>query len=343
MDDVRTAQTRTTVFDPMDYDRPGRQVGHLLLPHSPHSDAWGTIPVPVAVLKNGEGPTVLMIGGNHGDEYEGPITLTKLIRELDHGALQGRLIILPALNTPAVTAARRTSPLDGRNLNRTFPGDPMGTPTEQITYYLAHILYPLADLVMDLHSGGSSLEMLPSAIVEPAEDQAHFRRNIDAVLAFDAPHAIIHANPGDPRTSTATAVRMGKTIIGSELGGGGSVSIEGLGVTERGIMNVLIERGMLPERYRKPPFGRRCRLLRALGFEAHVYAPAEGVFEPFHALGAEVEAGEAAGQVHFLDDPARPPVPCHFQRSGLVFSRRAPGKCARGSCLAVVGADYVPE
>ena len=330
---------KSTIRDPIDYDKPGRQVGHLLLPHSPHSDAWGTIAIPIVFIQNGSGPTVLLTGGNHGDEYEGPIAMARLARELEPGELQGRLIILPALNAPAVLAGQRTSPLDGRNLNRCFPGDALGSPTEQIVFYLTRVLYPMADLIMDLHSGGSSLEMLPLGIVEPAEDPAQLQRNLDAVLTFDAPYTVIHANPGDPRTSTATAVRLGKTIVGSELGSGGGVSIEGVATAERGIRNVLVSLGMLDDSHRRPPFERRSRLLHAMGFEAHVYAPDAGVFEPFHRLGAVVEAGEVAGLVHFLEDPARPPIEASFERSGIVFSRRAPGRCVRGSCLAVVGRE----
>ena len=82
------------------------------------------MPIPIAVIKNGSGPTVLMEGGNHGDEYEGPIILGRMIRELDAAEIQGRLILLPAVNTPAVIAGRRTSPVDGLNFNRAFPGDP---------------------------------------------------------------------------------------------------------------------------------------------------------------------------------------------------------------------------
>ncbi|MGH1479235.1 MAG: succinylglutamate desuccinylase/aspartoacylase family protein [Geminicoccales bacterium] len=331
--------TDTTVFTDIDYDKLGKQVGCLHLPHSPHSDAWGTIAIPIAVIANGEGPTVLATGGNHGDEYEGPIALSRMIRELQPEQVQGRIVIIPALNTPAVLAGRRTSPLDGKNLNRCFPGDPTGTASEQISYYTTQTLFSMADLVMDLHSGGSSLEMIPSAFVEPAGDPEHMQRNIDAVLAFDAPLSIIHHVPGEPRTSNATAVRMGKTMVGSELGGSGAVSIEGLKATERGIYNVLVHLGVVDEGMKRPPFQRRTRLLRALGHDAHVYAPAAGVFEPFHELGTTVEYGEPAGAVHFLDDPGREPVLAHFRASGILFSRRAPGQAVRGSCVAVVGAD----
>jgi predicted deacylase len=78
------------------------------------------------------------------------------------------------------------------------------------------------------------------------------------------------------------------------------------------------------------------------GPDGYVYAPAEGVFEPFHPLGAEVEAGQPAGAVHFLDDPARPPEVVRFRSGGVLFSRRAPGRALKGSCVGVVGIDHAP-
>ena len=106
-----------------------------MIPHSPHDDAWGATRIPIAVIKNGSGPTVILEGGNHGDEYEGPITICDLIRDLDPGRVQGRLILMPANNVHAVIAGQRTSPVDGLNFNRTFPGDPRGTITQQIAAY----------------------------------------------------------------------------------------------------------------------------------------------------------------------------------------------------------------
>lgn len=155
----------STVSTNIDLDKPGKQTGFFNIPHSPHEDAWGATRIPLCVIRNGEGPTAILMGGNHGDEYEGPITLGEIIRDLDPGMVSGRLIILPALNLPAALAGRRTSPVDGLNLNRTFPGDPIGSLTQQITAYVSDHIYPLGDAMLDLHSGGSSLDILPSAII----------------------------------------------------------------------------------------------------------------------------------------------------------------------------------
>jgi predicted deacylase len=331
----------STIHSDIDYDRAGRQVGYLYLPQSPHSDAWGAIPIPIAVLNGGPGPTVLLTGGNHGDEYEGPITLGRLIRELDPGALQGRLIIVPALNTPAVLAGQRLSPIDGKNFNRAFPGNPEGSATEQIAYYVNAVLFPMADAFMDLHSGGSSLQILASAIIEPAEDPAQMARIVAAVRAFDAPLSVMLDNLGDPRTSTASAVRAGLTVVGTELTGGGGVNREGLKVCERGVRNLLAHLGVLEAPGDTPPAGNR-RITRIPGPAAYVFAPRAGVFESFHGLGQTVEAGEPAGQVHTLDAPAEPPEVVHFRMSGTLYSKRTFGRVERGNCVSVVITDYVP-
>ena len=79
------------------------------------------------------------------------------------------------------------SPLDRLNLNRTFPGDPHGSITEQISFYLNDHLFPITDAYADLHSGGSPLHLLPSTIVKPALETEHMERNIALARAFAAP------------------------------------------------------------------------------------------------------------------------------------------------------------
>ena len=82
--------------------------------------------VPITVIKNGDGPTALMTGANHGDEYEGPIALQELAATLKPADVTGRVIIVPFFNYPAFRAGTRTSPIDRGNLNRLFPGKPAG-------------------------------------------------------------------------------------------------------------------------------------------------------------------------------------------------------------------------
>lgn len=329
---------RTTI----DFDRNGKQVGFVDIPHSPHEDAWGATRIPLAVIKNGTGPTVILQGGNHGDEYEGPITLGELIRELDPAQVNGRIIFLPAINTPAVEAGRRTSPVDGLNLNRTFPGDAAGTITQQISAYVSTVIMPMGDAFVDLHSGGSSLNILPSAIIEPSADPVLRRRNIDAVLAFGAPLTVVIDNLGEPRTSTATAVRSGLVTIGTEMAGAGTVSIEALDTCRRGVRNVLAHFGVIDGAHANPP-ARPEAILRIPGHDGYVFATTPGVFEAFHPLGATVKAGQEAGRIHNLLDPSRMPETVRYSASGIVYGRRQPGRVVVGNCCVTVAAPYQGE
>src|SRR5688572_26553973 len=240
-----TAVRPSSAFATVDLGKSGKQVGFVMIPHSPHEDAWGVTRVPIAVIANGTGPTVIIEGGNHGDEYEGPITIGELIRELDPGEVQGRLILMPANNVHAVMAGRRTSPVDGLNYNRSFPGDPFGSITEQIAAFVADEIFPRADAFLDLHSGGSSLDLIPSAIIEPTDDPELHRRNVAAARAFDAPATVVIANLGDPRTATAAACRAGLVTMGTEMAGGGTVSLDALEICRRGVKNVLAHFGVL--------------------------------------------------------------------------------------------------
>src|SRR5580692_1431883 len=67
--------SRTRIIPEVDFAKDGRQHGYLRLFHSVHSSAYGFIPIPIVVLKHGEGPTALFVSGNHGDEYEGQVAL----------------------------------------------------------------------------------------------------------------------------------------------------------------------------------------------------------------------------------------------------------------------------
>ena len=334
-----STKTRSSAFTTVDFDKPGKQVGFVMIPHSPHDDAWGVTRVPIAIISNGKGPTVIIEGGNHGDEYEGPITICELIRELDPGQLQGRLILMPAINVHAVIAGQRTSSVDGLNFNRAFPGDPRGSITQQISDFMTHEIFSRGDAFLDLHSGGSSLDLLPSAIIEPTDDHALFERNVAAVRAFDAPMIVVVSNLGDPRTATATACRSGLTTIGTEMGGGGTVRPEVLAICRRGVRNVLAHLGVLPTGGAVPAAS-DAPLFELPGTRAFVYATADGVFEPFHPNGREVRAGEAARRIHCLWDPTRPPEVLHYQSDGILYGRRQPGRVRPGNCCLVVAAPY---
>jgi len=288
------------------------------------------------VIANGTGPTVILEGGNHGDEYEGPIALGELIRNIDPADVSGRLIVIPAINYPAVQAGQRCSPVDGINMNRAFPGDAQGSATQQIAAFVNDVLFPIGDVFIDLHSGGSSLDILPSAIIEPGRDPERHAANVAAVRAFGSKVAVVIDNRGDARTATASAARAGLTVVGTELGGGGTTSIDALALCRHGIRNVLAHVGVLP--------GQAVQIvepaLYALKPAAHVIAQDDGVLETLHPLGTQVSAGDRAGRIHFVTQPSRPPVDLHYRSDGIVFARRQPGRVRPGNCCLVVASPY---
>jgi hypothetical protein len=329
----------TRIWTDVDYDRPGKQIGWLNLHHSVTRSAYGNIMIPIAVVSNGRGPTALFMAGNHGDEYEGQIALCRLIRELEPGAIQGRVIILPAANLPAALDSARVSPIDQGNLNRSFPGDPDGSVTQQIAHYIDSVLFPLADHFHDLHSGGSSLDYLPFASMHQSDDDVLNAKSLSALLAFGAPLSLVWMMSRDTRYGPPAAMARGVPALGGEFGGGGAVLSAGVAMIERGLRNTLVHLGMAPpsEVQDQAP---TVRLIKVPGWSYFVYAPEPGLFEPLVELGEEVQSGQLAGQVHFVDNPARPAVPCHFRAAGTVICKRHFGRVERGDCVFHSAIDH---
>ena len=328
----------TMIFTDVDYNRQGKQVDWLNLPHSVTRSAYGAISIPIAVIRNGEGPTVFLMAGNHGDEYEGQIVLAKLIRELEPRHVRGRVIILPAANLPAAMDGARVSPIDQGNLNRAFPGDPHGTPTFAIAHYIDSILYPMADYHHDLHSGGSSLKYVPFCSMRQSGDAALDARSLAALQAFDAPLSMVWAYNPENRLAGAAAARRGLVSLGGEFGGGGDVDRASVAMLDRGVRNFLQFSGVMADADPLPA-PRGTRLVEVSSRDHYVYATESGLLEPLVDLGAEVQQGDLAGQIHFVDNPARPPVPCHFRRAGMVVCQRHFGRVQRGDCVAHLATD----
>jgi predicted deacylase len=322
----------TRIWTDVDFEKPGKQVGWLSLPHSVTRSAYGNIMIPIAVVSGGRGPTALFMAGNHGDEYEGQIALCRLIRELEPSKIQGRVIILPAANLPAALAGARVSPIDQGNLNRSFPGDPDGTVTQQIAYYIDSVLFPLADHFHDFHSGGSSLDYLPFASMHHSDNEELNDRSLAALKAFGAPVSLVWMDSRDRRYGPPAAMARGVAALGGEFGGGGEVAIDGVTLVERGLRNTLAHLGIAPAAVDSEP-APPIRLMQVPGRDYFVYAPEPGLFEPAVRLGDRVEAGQEAGRVHFVDNPARAPVPCHFKAAGMVICKRHFGRVERGDCV----------
>ncbi len=315
----------------------GRQTGHIELPYSYNLGGWAKLMVPIAILRQGPGPVVLAMGANHGDEYPGPIALSRLWRELSPEQIRGTLILMPWLNPPAAQAATRLSPLDGRNFNRCFPGNPQGTPSEMLAHFLSTELFPRATHVIDLHTGGRSLDFLPCAHMHDVPDPEQNRQMRLAAEAFLTPDAFLYADVAGAGLLPVEAERQGKIVITTELGGSESVPAHIHRLCQRGLTNVLRHIGVLDGE--PQPRTAPARWLAALDENDYRFAPESGIYENAVALGESVRVGSTLGWVHAPERPDREPTPVVSLTSGILVACRAPSRVAQGDCVACVARE----
>ncbi len=333
------------LFTSIEFDRPGKQQGFLQVPYSHNLGGWANVMIPITCLANGPGPTALVLGGNHGDEYQGQIAGMRLARELDPSMVHGRLIIIPSLNLPAARAATRLSPLDGMNMNRAFPGHPEGSVTSQIAHFLTTQLFPISDIVIDIHSGGRSMEFVPCAHMHLVEDRQQRAAMMDAMLAWNTDFAFLYADIAGSGLLPVEAENQGKTVVTTELGGGEAIPASVHRIAQSGLRNVLIHLGVLDgqvqtrEQLGLPP----TVLVAALERQDYLLAPESGIFEIAIDLGTRVARGQTIGWIHFLERPDRAPIDVVSQTDGYLVTMRAPCLTQQGDCVAVIASQVDPN
>ena len=323
---------QSPVLATVDFDAEGVQHGHLKVPYSGDDSAWGAVMIPVTVVKNDVGPTVIFTGANHGDEYEGPIALWWLSNELKSKDIRGRVIIVPAMNYPAFKAGKRTSSIDGGNMNRAFPGRPDGTITEIIADYFNRALLPMTDYVVDMHSGGKTLDFVPFACAHVLEDKHQQARCIAAMEAFNAPYSLMLLELDSAKMYDTAAEKMGKVFIGTELGGGGSASATTVAIAKRGISNLLKHAGILSG---EPERGSSISLVTP-DHRSFITSEHSGLLEMCVDLGAEVKNGEVIALVHGIERTGTQPVEYKATIDGVLAGRHYPSLTQPGDNLAVI-------
>jgi len=316
----------------VDFDKDGVQHGFLKLPHSHDRSAWGSMMIPITVAKNGDGPTVLFTGGNHGDEYEGPIALFDLANRIRSDAISGRIIMIPAMNYPAFKAANRTSPIDGGNMNRIFPGTPDGTITEKIADYFQRTLLPLADYVIDIHSGGKTLDFVPFCAAHVLDDKAQQQRCVAAMEAFNAPYSIMLLEVDATGMYDTAAEDMGKVFISTELGGGGSATAASIAIAKKGIDNVLKHAGVMTGAQQHDATVN----LDMPDHRCFISSESSGLLEMRVALGATVSVGQLIARVHDIERTGTQPKDYFSPLEGIFTARHFPGLIAMGDVIGVI-------
>ena len=324
-----------SVTPTVDYERDGVQHGFLRLPYSHDDSAWGSVMIPIAVIRNGGGPTALLTGGNHGDEYEGPLALFELARTLEPAQVSGTVIIVPAMNYPAFRTGTRTSPIDRGNLNRSFPGRPDGTVTEKIADYFQRELLLRADLVLDFHSGGRTLDFIPFCAAHVLPDKAQEKRGFEAVEAFSAPWSVKMLEIDAAGMFDTAAEGMGKVFVTTELGGGGTARAETVRIARRGVVNVLRHAGIVAGKAEKAP----TRWLDMPSSDCFSFAEDDGMVETMIDLGEPVAAGQVVARVHGIGRTGAAPAEIRSKLTGLLAARHFPGLIKAGDCAADIAVE----
>ncbi|MGJ8622616.1 MAG: N(2)-acetyl-L-2,4-diaminobutanoate deacetylase DoeB [Yoonia sp.] len=316
-------------------DAEGTHHGFLRLPHSRDDSAWGSVMIPITVIRNGDGPTALLTGGNHGDEYEGPLALQALATTLQPDQITGRVIILPMMNLPAFTAGLRCSPIDGANMNRSFPGKPDGTVTQKICHYIATELVPLADIVLDFHSGGRTLDFLPFAAAHILDDKAQEAASMAAVQAFNAPYSVRMLEIDNVGMFDTEVESQGKVFVTTELGGAGTASAKTTAIARKGINNLLIHAGILSGTLEQ----HQTVQLDMPDDRCFVFCEVAGVIEYLVDLGAPVTAGQPIAHIWPADRTGVLPAPCLAARNGILAARHVPGLIKLGDFVGLVAVE----
>jgi len=204
--------------------------------------------IPVLLQRGArEGKVLVITAGVHGDEYEGVRAILDVVPRLDPVEMSGDLVAVSVANPPAFWSGTRTSPLDGVDLARSFPGGLDSGPTRAIAYYLAQAVIACADFFLDLHSGGVKL-LMPTMVGYDAQDA----RSRDAALAFGASVLWGHPTVASGRT-ISFAKERGIPWLYTEARGAGRIHLEDLRTFEVGILNLLRHLSVLPGRPTKKP------------------------------------------------------------------------------------------
>ncbi|MBX0292280.1 succinylglutamate desuccinylase/aspartoacylase family protein [Hymenobacter sp. HSC-4F20] len=263
--------------------KPGEQVlTRLVISRLPSGTV---IDIPVHVFRALEpGPTVLLMAGLHGDEVNGIETIRRLIRRQLLQPLRGTILAIPILNIYGFLNFSREVP-DGKDVNRSFPGNPRGSLASRVAARFMREIMPLIDYGIDFHTGGAA-----RANISQIRCLLHQDAETDALAeAFAAPFTL-HAGlrPGSLRE---TAMQQGRRIIVYETGESLRLDEPGIDLGIAGTFRVLQHLGMVAEA--APPARPSVVCLRSTWLRAK-YA---GLFHSLVHLGQYIEKGQVFGAV----------------------------------------------
>lgn len=284
-------------------------------------------------INNGPGPSVILCGGIHGDEYEPQIVLRRLIDELSPSDIQGRLVIIPTLNFPASQKGSRLSPLDGHNMNRVFPGKPDGTATERLAAFLYSEVFPSFDLLVDVHSGGGDYKVVPMIFGFTAPGCRVGDSELESVMEGWG-YRFIQYVDGIASTSAGSSPSAGVASVEIEGGSGGDITERDIDIMYSGIVRGLKSFGILAGSEGAVPND----VIRVDVTDANQYtAPTDGIIEHRVELGAAVPEGYIVALLHPIAGASAEPIRIHAPREGYVLRQRARAFVRKGELIGNTG------
>ncbi len=253
--------------------------------------------VPVTVLHGSQaGPVLLLTAGIHGDEFPAVLALQRLREEVDAKQLKGTLILVHLANLPGFHSRRvALHPADNKNLNREFPGDKNGTPTEKLAEFFTREFISRIDFLVDMHSGSWNQELLPHLYSPFVGNKELDDLTFEFAKAIGMQHIVMYGErPRDPANSISypnTAMTRGKPGLTTEIGHLGQRDEESVEDTLTLSRNALYFLEMLPGKPTPHPNPVIYDKLK------YVASPADGLFTPRVEIGSVVEEGTIVGDV----------------------------------------------
>ena len=291
--------------------------------------------IPVAVVHGAmPGPVLALIAGSHGTEYASILALQQLIATLDARRLRGTVIILPLVNVPSFEQrVPHLNPVDRKNMNRFYPGNPAGTQTERASFLITREVVERSDHLVDLHGGDLDESLRPYSYWTITGRAVQDSVSRGMVLAFGLPHIIMSTDrPRDPAASRYlenTATTRGKPSFTAEAGYAGTVMPADVGALVDGCLNVMGYLGMLDRPVR--PVAAPVWIERLVT----VVSDSSGVFHPLAKRDATVAAGTPLGYV--TDYLGRKLLDVRAPEAGLVLYINALPTMTKGGTVASLG------
>ena len=251
--------------------------------------------IPVIVVNGAKaGPTLALVAGAHGTEYSSIIALERIAQQANPAEMSGAVIVLPLLNQASFAQkVPHLNPIDGKNMNRFYPGKADGTQTERISWAVSQQVIAKADYLLDFHGGDLDENMRSYAYWAQTGKSELDETSRRMVLAFGLDHIIMQdlRQPGASVTITRYASSIGKPSVAVEAGHAGTVLAEDVDALVEGTWNVMRHLKMLP--------GEPRPVAQPLWFPRYssVTSEADGIFYPLAKPEAYVTKGMVIGYV----------------------------------------------